>query len=843
MSPAVDCGVGTLLLQPQRVKRATTADPEQALVDDFLDLVVRLAGDAHHGGTLLHTIGLAAQAAAEAFIQALFARLDAARSHLQGLLSPLGTRVQGIVDLFSQGANPFEILKGGIEQLEALATAVGGLSIDSLRHMATAFVTVIETDLGLSSQGIQDIVWGFVTDLIARIDAAPVEATAFLRQNRRQFVSVLRRIERQFRSSMALPAFDAEAIARDAFDHISRSKLGPAVATVACEAKEITKGLQAVDNVVSAIPFSGFGSHSLGAAAAKPASGGYLWYPSWLLATKDLTIPLPWRKAHIWTGDDGKIYRRDQVLFNSTQFDWTAIPSGDPSTPPMHYTFRASPDVMEKLAWVTSWLADLGEGILHLVHATPGDNVGDYIQGGLLLGDIILEAAARMPWEFWIKFGAGVGDNFGGWLLAESPLWATVFGSSFQGFHTKAAAGPGFKFWFILLAFDVMSTVSAATLPSALRDFVLSVLTLINYDGPGTAPSPDNRPENRKEVDGIIGLTSVLFGWLSVRIFPREEYSIFGLKTAKFWLLRWLLIGGVAFGLMGGLAGVLVADAFARTFDVEVFLKKSATAMAKAFATWPFLLYGFRENDTDGGKYQPASQTPFLGYPPKATSPYKLPYAKDKPICCVQGNQGFFSHNHVNPVSQVYSYDLALDQEDEVLAARDGTVVDWFDWVPNDTSDSTPGVGTQAGQTSQDSWNFVAIRHDTVAADHDKDEGGAQVTTYALYGHGRFGSVQQVFQARGVAPGNIIGTAVKQGQVIMLAGSTGISFHNHTHIEVRSLAGAGSPPASPPPAGTAVARSLLNQWTIPFVFNEPSLDADGVPKSKTFYKSTNERLA
>jgi hypothetical protein len=183
-------------------------------------------------------------------------------------------------------------------------------------------------------------------------------------------------------------------------------------------------------------------------------------------------------------------------------------------------------------------------------------------------------------------------------------------------------------------------------------------------------------------------------------------------------------------------------------------------------------------------------------------------------------------------------------------------VVDYFDWIPDNIDPSfdqimaaitAAGTNLLPGQTGiaevtptliSFNWNFIMIRHDTQVPDHDKDVGGTACTTYAVYGHGKQGSVREVFAARGVTdPKNIIGTTVQQGELIMKADDTGTSFHNHLHMHV--LAGNSTTPATPP-----ISVSKLNQYTIPFVFREAKhiIARDGVLKNLTWYKSDNEKV-
>ena len=198
---------------------------------------------------------------------------------------------------------------------------------------------------------------------------------------------------------------------------------------------------------------------------------------------------------------------------------------------------------------------------------------------------------------------------------------------------------------------------------------------------------------------------------------------------------------------------------------------------------------------------------------------------------------------------------------DEILAVRDGTVVDYFDWMPDnqDLKASDPSDAAAialavaaaaasgfllANQTTggNGGWNFILIRHDTQDGVHDLDQGGSVVLTYAQYGHGATNGVRDAFALRGILPNKIIGTAVKQGQVVMLAGDTGVSFHNHLHLHV--LGAVAGTPAPLPGTQQVVNRGSLTPYTLPFVFREVHhvLSADGPCKHLTWYESDNTKV-
>jgi len=131
-------------------------------------------------------------------------------------------------------------------------------------------------------------------------------------------------------------------------------------------------------------------------------------------------------------------------------------------------------------------------------------------------------------------------------------------------------------------------------------------------------------------------------------------------------------------------------------------------------------LYFFSDGNTNNGMYTVAPDgvvRRYNGYPATDSSPYRLPWAKDADMQCVQGNMGIWSHFVDN--LQIYAYDFSHKEADEVLCSRAGVV-----------------RRVDAGQTDHNTthWNFIEIIHVIV----NPASGGipgvpapAGVTTYA----------------------------------------------------------------------------------------------------------------
>lgn len=126
-------------------------------------------------------------------------------------------------------------------------------------------------------------------------------------------------------------------------------------------------------------------------------------------------------------------------------------------------------------------------------------------------------------------------------------------------------------------------------------------------------------------------------------------------------------------------------------------------------------------------------------YPPRESSPYRLPWRAGESRILSQGNRSFTSHRGLH----FYAWDFVMPIGTEVLAVRDGTVIE--------VEQSFSTVGLQG--------NDVIIRH---------DDG-----TTAGYFHLRHnGALVKV------------GERVKQGQAIALSGMTGQTTLPHLHFAV-----------------------------------------------------------
>ena len=310
-----------------------------------------------------------------------------------------------------------------------------------------------------------------------------------------------------------------------------------------------------------------------------------------------------------------------------------------------------------------------------------------------------------------------------------------------------------------------------------------------------------------------------------------------------------------AFGLAEIAIGILVGELLAQARDFGVIPRQLARNLIKGWLLFIPSLYMAVEGETSDGEYNPYGGPDFMGYENFGTgnprvkadnkdSPYKLPYAPGSSVYCVQGNQGLVSHNFLN-VQQVYAYDFCLDQDVEILAARPGTVVAWWEDVEDDS------MGDPI------SWNFIAIqarrrrrrqraRDRPALRPRPRRRAGADDRDLRAR---RKNSVTTALNINGLTPpartggfaavdSTVPAVEVKRGMPIMLAGSTGVSFNNHLHMHV-------IPDPGPAGGGALVPIDFVgNGNTMPFVFADVDrfFTPKGVPMRLNFYSSNNPRI-
>jgi hypothetical protein len=784
--------VGAVLLQPERVHRATGVD--ESVLSDALGFLRALVDEGRAGGPLAAEVEAALGTLGDRLLARIAPRGAAAATRLAPLVEPLLTAVDAHVGAIGAAEGPEDVALALVALFDDLAGAASGASLEGLRRVVRTLVEVVGVELGLSTVVLRDELLAFADDLAVRFETPRPGEDAVTRRRALELARLVRRW-RLRAAGLPAPTLDADAIARQLIEALRAADVDELLLRIRCVGQALRKLTEAGADLTAAVSFTGFGRGSVGdAAAPAPTGDAHCWYLTWLLGRKQ-----PWylelvRALVPWLPDDevwvdaatGKVTRRDvfgEHVEVAPSTDWTAAwplradaprEQLEPLGLDAPYTFGRNDDVesLEKVAFVSAVVVNALESLLHLVSLEEGDHASNAVNA---VSTAVLATASGVrgaPAPWWLDT---LLLRTGGTLLA-----------SLEGIHTRASARNCMAMWLTLVGPDLGEVVAYRATLTSLRDALLSFLTLRNHEQP-TTPGL-RRPSNRLETAGMADLFVAGSGWINRRLVPRGAYGVDNLGSAEV-LLPWLL-GAPIMGTFGSIAGhVLTEFAIARAGDFGALGPHVAKTALKQFVMFVPSLYLGVDGDTDDGRYDPAGAA-HPGYPDASTSPYRLPYRSGQSVYVGQGNQGFFSHYATR--GEVYAYDFSMDQDEDVLASRAGTVVARTDTVDDDTSDN--------------GWNFIRIRHDVDGpiADHDRHAGGP-TTTYATYGHGRQHSITEAFAARGVAANRIVGATVDRGDVIMRAGDTGLSFHNHLHLEVHPDDGSGD-------ADTTV--------TIPFVFGE-----------------------
>jgi hypothetical protein len=816
--------VGSVLLQPQRVRRTATAHDGGPIYDDAIALAVRISFDAANGGRILELLEEACEGAAERLVARIEGGLDAAVQKLEQRLQGLISGVDGLAAGIGAIHDAESAVAAARQALELLTGAADALTIERLRTEIGAIVEILEQDLGLGPAFLQQQALALLEDVAHHLAQAPPESNPELRRNRLQVVALLRRQRRRLDDdALEFPALDPERMAERLFQLIENTRVPETAQRIAAAGKAVTDGVGIGGDLTKAVPFTGFGPGTLGAAAvpkAAPDEDPYCWYASWVRG-EDVRGPDP-TALSLFTTADGT------------------------------YTFkRYKPGPLETIAYVSAVAGNGLELLLHLISLEEGDYVSNTFHAFSQTGIGTYKLAKREP----------VNSLFE-WLVLRIGLTLIA---SLEGIQTKGKFWLAFRGWFCtLLIPDAFEMYLYKAASDTARDALLNFLTLRNYDGPGSPPDsgPDNRPLNRTKLDSTVDLSILGLDQLMFVLFPRKDYEQPFASVGQGFkiLLLWEVVINWAFGFAGIAIGILVGELLAGARDFSVIPTQIKRMLLSASISFIPSLYQSCEGDTAKGKYNPYGGPDFMGYenfgtltPPGTArvkadnkdAPYKLPYAPGSSVYCVQGNQGLISHNFLN-IQQTYAYDFCLNEDVEILAARPGTVVAWWEDVENDS------MGNPI------SWNFIAIRHDVddagnaLAIDQrfDLGPGGVPVRTIAIYGHGRKNSVTTALNINGLTPparsggfaavdSSVPAVKVKRGMPIMLAGSTGVSFNNHLHMHV-------IPDPGPDPGGGALVPTdfVGNGNSMPFVFADVDrfFTPKGVPMRLNFYSSSTERI-
>jgi hypothetical protein len=487
--------------------------------------------------------------------------------------------------------------------------------------------------------------------------------------------------------------------------------------------------------------------------------------------------------------------------------DWSEI------NPLAGYTFkRVTPEACDLWAWILNFSGEYVEMILHTASIESEDFVSNLLN--LLIHGTYGSLKVVGPRGFgWLDQDRPLRNPWLNWVL---PIGVTTL-ASLEGIYTKDDAPHAMIYWLTLLGADLSEKFLYDHWAYMGRDAVLSIITLLNYNGDKAVPSEpdDTRPLNRKHIDGIVNLYVEAGVWIVAAAYSKSDFGFpndDNLDKLGTLFGHWFGFGALA-AVVSTIVGTPVAWALGWVIDWPAYGWMNLKAYTFTLAKYMFYQYFTHDGKTNDGKFDGSGDS-YPGYPSDPeNSPYLLPYERGTTYACAQGNLGIWSHTPHSYESQIYAFDFAMDKGDVILACRAGVVDDFED-----------------GETDHSSgpWNYIRIRHDTIH-DHDRDQSNANVITYATYGHGTFQSVREIWAEKlgrdvsTITRADIVNKTVQQGEPIMKAGDTGRSAYNHLHMHVKPQAGGSQ-----------------GDYTIPFVFADVDED-DGRPRSLNAYESDNER--
>jgi hypothetical protein len=687
--------VGAVLIQPQRLDRTTQAQDADSLAGDLATLVGGIALDAVKGGHILESFGAAVEAAGPRLLAQAEDGLAHARDRLTAMLSTPVAKLQEHAEGIGEIENADDALAAAHDLLAAVVGVVEELTIDHIRQHVEELLDIVEHDLGLTPDFLEQQVWTLVDDIVDRLEHVTPESDESLLKNRLGVIGAIRRLTRALKAEFSFPELEVERIAEDLLAFIRNTGLPDGAARAACIGAGMAEAAQSGRAALHAVPFTGLGTGSISAGVTRGTRSEpteeYLWYPSWLATNSErpswvhllkwIDIFMLIEEDRVVRTSDAQIIlrrwgRRHEETFAlaDASKQWKDKPRL-PGEDEREYVFgpTLTADALEKVAFLSSIATNLIEIVCHLSSLERGDYASNTVNAISNLGLGTWKAAACKPLPWW----------FEGPVLRFLP----TFFATLEGRHTKASAGNRMLMWLTLAGPDLSEMYLYRYFAKLARDLVLSTLTLINHEAPESPTAP--RPRNVEEVDAWRQVAVHLFVNLYLFAFEKKNWGVMKPGDDKSPMVEliffWGLLGGAISGCLGGLLGCVGAQGIARQIDNETLVDKLWWGVPQALTFALFWLYMRTEGHTDDGKFTPFSGAALTGYPPRSSSPYLLPYSGD---CYVgQANQGIWSHNF-NNVGQLYAVDFSLDAGDEILAARGGTVVNFWEGVPDETNPS-----------------------------------------------------------------------------------------------------------------------------------------------------------
>ncbi|MEM6272853.1 MAG: hypothetical protein AAF998_25790 [Bacteroidota bacterium] len=795
-----------ILYRPQTLDRPVRSQKER-LTDEAMELFMRLIADAASGGRAIEIAREAIIEMFETLAQDFESRLEDTAKAAQEFFKPIVDAVEGLSEDIENAESSAENLKTGGKLFALLADALEAMAPDEIEVQMNNFGKIVTDNLGLTKERMTGLFEDLIDVLIDKFKADFLGGDKSENAHNAYLIGAyLEKLRGYLDETLETLNIDIDLsfLTKQIVNFFRNPKWNEIRAKIAYYLDESGKTVNLIGELMNIFSAEFNGEVSVSASASLGGPGSAVPGPE-PACGDDVEDPISWYLTY-WNNFFGwsiPVGVASRAGFNLEDDYKDIISFGRKSL---------TPKLMEEIAWNSDWIQDVVEAGLHAISLEKKD-VASNITHGLLkiLRALLKRLLGNNEDTSWVKFYQVYGMRYVEIAVKFLTAWLT----GLEGYH-KCQGEKENIFYLTLVGADFAENMLYSNWGSRLRQFLLSLLTLLNSDVTAKPKS-----ENHDRIAGLCNLVVEGFLWISASISGRQNYGI-PREGAWYWLHQFLI--SVGFALTGVTAGWGIGWAIAHGEQKEG-VEASKTMPSAGLTAWLLLeasvagvlrhaIYNYfiwNNNTKDGTIGQETTVDPpiwhedFKGIGNKSTSPYLLPYKRGDYRQCAQGHLGVWSHNA--NTEQIYAYDWDHDQDMEVLSVREGTVRSWADTLPDHT-------------TVDD--NNILVNHNLTPPHpgHDRDWRDDPVMTFANYLHGAHFGVRHCFALIGVPADFITGTVITQGQLIMLAGDTGRSFYNHLHMHV----------------STGSAKS------VPWVFRDEDAPDDGVLRDLNWYRSDNRRI-
>lgn len=718
--------LGSVLLkaQPVAIPLAKKIEPAEVLADFLESLTRDPKASAPAVKILLDEAGIALRD----FAVSREERLRFADGKIRNLFSPFGAAL----DTFVAGLKD-DIAGSAPALLHALSLLIAQLTGAKIAEFLGKFFDIAEKDLGISGEALRGLATGIVTRAVTRMKHGVIHGdTSDAGLALYDFGCSLDGLAQMIGDEIEVPGLDVEVLLDAIRKHWQQAGIDQRIAQVQqilTLGEDLVAPLTAFAEIVIdvniRVSVGGVGANGVAGAeveveVAQNPDDPIAWYASWVA---------------------GKVVR---------------FPAGDFDNPYLlGFSYKhADAPTMEKVAFHSAWAASAVEAFLHMISAEQGDlaeNLMNLGANGLDIGLVafdkpkLLEQVNFLQPRF-LRFmtfmasnflagleGARFGDsndpyawtNLGGdmgeavlyrrwsWLLRETLLsFMTLHNHDPEAFRQwQQTARTNMPDAIIQRAvkhhnnncFDGMCYFMAE-LGGMLLPLILWRTDRANYGfiGGGMPASLWGKAIGGSAISWSFMYLSILLARIPAGEFPSDwwRFVLLPLKERvygeyKLWPTHTLASGDSASteGVSAGEGALYILK------DLVWDVPRAAIALLMYVVDFGIYHYLFTDGSTDDGEYcydTLGVERQFMGYPGNSdASPYRLPWAGDTMIQCVQGNMGIWSH-YPQGVTQTYAYDFGHDKGTEVLCARAGILVSALDIYP----DNNPN-----------NWNSVIVLH------------------------------------------------------------------------------------------------------------------------------------